>query len=144
MWYQHPVVFHWNFRFVKSNAWNVMLNILTVCNRVFRVNWKKNVALFRNYFGHCIETCVQISQKMAFCSPRIVYQMFSCSSGTTLLIWFCKARHFQTFLIFPFHISSVYLLPLRISVFPSHYNKSLIEFQFQSFCSFWIRPRTFS
>ena len=39
---------------------------------------------------------------MAFLNPRLVYQVFTCSSNTTIGTWFCTARHFSRFIIIAF------------------------------------------
>ena len=65
------------------------------------------------------ETCLMsFLRRGLFCSPRLVYQIFSWRSSTTVSAWFCKPGLFQTdfqfsrFLIVAFNY---YQLAFRIS-----------------------------
>ena len=89
------VLFQHSFRLFKSGEWIVYLKCLTVWNRVFRCEMEKTLQFSTTFLLIGIESCLEFFQKMAFFSPRLVYQRFSWRSSLTLLTWFRKRRHFQ-------------------------------------------------
>ena len=90
IWHRRLLVFQYNFRLFQSSEWNVGLKYLTVWNRVLDVNWRKHCNFQQPLCSSALRVALNFVRRWLFCSPRLVYQMFSCRSSTAFLTWFCK------------------------------------------------------
>ena len=91
------MVFQNSFRVFNSSEWNVELKYITVWNRVSWCGLEKTLQLPTTILLIGIENCLALNflRRWLFCSPRLVYQMFTCRYSKTLLTWFCESRQFQ-------------------------------------------------